>query len=395
MSAMSRMPVASVVDERLRTTSICLGVAYGARHDPENLGGLAHMLEHLLMAAPVDGKGPLVEYIERLGGNANAETGLEHMLFHAQVDAADADDVVRAMLTGILRPELDSAVLDSERASVLQELAAAAADPADVVQDAFLAAVFPGHPLGRPVGGAVDQIQALDLEAVRAGHRDVFLASRIAVGIVGPSVPDSLLGWETRQPQAVHHRDPVPLNPVGAVAPAWPEEFGWAIVGGRSTPLDDPGRHRFTVLAALLGGNASSPLYRKLRVDSGLAYSFQSWDRGYTEAGAWRVLIGVESGNGEKAVEIVTRELEDLAAAGPSDTDLDAARRQVRMSLITDAETPLEHARALALHAVGHTEPWDLEQELARIASLESREIQQAAAQVLSGLITVVRPEPV
>ena len=92
MSAMSRMPVASVVDERLRTTSICLGVAYGARHDPENLGGLAHMLEHLLMAAPVDGKGPLVEYIERLGGNANAETGLEHMLFHAQVDAADADE---------------------------------------------------------------------------------------------------------------------------------------------------------------------------------------------------------------------------------------------------------------------------------------------------------------
>ncbi|MEU2830347.1 pitrilysin family protein [Streptomyces lavendulae] len=393
MSPADRVPVSLIVDERLRTTSICLGVAYGSRHDSVNQGGLAHVLEHLLMSAPAANGEPLVQFIERLGGSANAETGLEHMLFYAQVDAQDADVVVESMLSGVLAPELDPVVLESERAAVIQELAAAAADPADVVQDAFLAALFPGHPLGRPVGGTVEEVRALGLEAVGEGHRSAFSTSPMALAVVGPSIPRGLSGRQAAPSGATRTRGPVPLGPVRVTTPAWPDEFGWVAVGGRSTRLGDPARHRFTVLANLFGGHASSLLYRKLRVEAGIAYSFESWDRGYTEAGAWRVLIGVDSGNGGQAVDIVIRELEGLAATGPSDADLDAARRQARMSLILDTETPLEHARSLALHAVRSPEPWNLQSELDRIAAVEKRDIQQAAAEVLSDLITVVRPE--
>ncbi|MCW5250341.1 M16 family metallopeptidase [Streptomyces sp. SHP 1-2] len=393
MTPADRIHLVHALDERLRTTSICLAVTYGARHDSAGRGGLAHMLEHLLLSAPVAGVGPLVQHIEGLGGTANAETGLERMLFYAQVAAEDADRVAELLLRAVLEPALDTDTLEAERAAVLQELAAAEADPADVVQDAFLGAVFAGHPLGRPVGGTVPEIAALDLDAVAEGHRERFLAVPMALAVVGPRLPRALAGLSDRPRVVPAPPAPVPLGPVRAEEPAWPDTFGWVAVGGRSQGLADPERHRYTVLAGLLGGSASSVLYQELRVAAGLAYSFQAWDRGYTESGAWRVLMGVESGNGPKAVEIVTRELARLAEEGPTGRHLGAALRNARMSLILDTETPLEHARLLASRALLTPTPWTVSRELAEIAAVSGDDVRRAAAELLADPVTVVRPE--
>ncbi|WP_405977650.1 M16 family metallopeptidase [Streptomyces sp. NBC_00158] len=392
MTPADRISVITAVDDRLKTTSICLGVAYGARHDPPDRGGLAHVLEHVLMSAPLPGVGPLVQHIEGLGGSANAETGLEQMLFHLQVDADDADQAVELLLRAVLAPELDTATLDTERAAVLQELAAAEADPMDTVQDAFLSALFPGHPLGRPVGGTVAEIAAMDLEGVARGHRDSLLTSPMTLAVVGPRVPRGLRATATAPRATAASRTPVPLGPPHRAEPVWPDEFAWVAVGGRSAGLTEGKRHHYTVLANLLGGHASSVLYRQLRVAAGIAYSFQAWDRSYVEAGAWRVMIGVESGNGPEAVAIVIRELDALATTGPTEADLDSARRHARMDLLRDTETPLEHARLLASRALFH-EAWDVDGELREIAAVTRDDVRAAAASLRDDLVTVVRPE--
>ncbi|WP_157777812.1 M16 family metallopeptidase [Nocardia terpenica] len=392
MSSANRISLTTVVDERLKTTSICLGVAYGSRHNSVDRGGSAHALEHLLMSSPVGDVGPLVQYIEQLGGSANAETGLEHMLFFAQIEAACADRVVELMLRGILEPGWELSVWESERAAILRELSAAAADPVDVVQDAFLAALFPDHPLGRPVGGTPEQVGSLDLTSIRMDHDAAFLASPMALTVIGPAVPDSL-GSLSAPPIATRQRKLYPLGPVQPVLPAWPDEFAWVAVGGRSTALGDSGRARFTVLASLLGGQASSLVYRRLRVEEGVAYNFQAWDRGYTESGAWRVLLGADGENTAEAAGIVVQELEKLADGGPSDTDLEAARRQARMTLILDTESPLEYARLISLYSVSRAEPWNLETELSRISRVGPDDIRRAVDEILDSLVTVVRPE--
>ncbi|MFK8907900.1 M16 family metallopeptidase [Streptomyces sp. YS-3] len=389
----SALPTIALLDERLRTTSVCLAVRYGSRDDPAEHGGLAHLLEHTLMSAPLDGRPSFCEQVERLGGNANAETGLDIMLFYAQVHADDADAVARLLHQAVLRPELTDAVLDTERDAVLQELAAAQADPGDVVQDAFLARLFPGHPLGRPVGGDVGQIRRLTLADVQEGHRTRFLTSAMTLVVVGPRLPrlDGL--GRTVAPTAV----PAPARALPPLAPDsavdWPDEYGWVCVGARSAAAGDPGRRRFAVLAQLLGDSPSSPLYRRLRNQAGLAYSFACWDRGYQEAGAWRVLVGVEPGNGETVVGIVRDLLTELASAGPDPEDLEAARRQARMRLILDSESPLDHLRMVAQRSRAGTAEWSLAAELAALDSVDAAQVRAAAAEVLAGLTVAVRPE--
>ncbi|GGP85365.1 M16 family metallopeptidase [Streptomyces melanogenes] len=389
----SALPTIALLDERLRTTSICLAVRYGSRDDPAEHGGLAHLLEHTLMSAPLDGNPSFCEQVERLGGHANAETGLDIMLFYAQVHADDADTVARLLHQAVLRPELTDAVLDTERDAVLQELAAAQADPGDVVQDAFLARLFPGHPLGRPVGGDVEQIRRISLLDVLVGHRTRFLTSAMTLVVIGPRLP-RLDGLGRTVPAAVPppaQALPPLAGPTGTVT--WPDEYGWVCVGARSSAADDAGRRRFAILAQLLGDSPSSPLYRRLRNEAGLAYSFACWDRGYQEAGAWRVLVGVEPGNGETVVAIVREILAELASAGPDPDDLAAARRQAGMRLILDSESPLDQLRMVAQRTRAGTAEWSLAGELAALDAVDAEQVRAAAAEVLGELTVVVRPE--
>ncbi|QTR02779.1 insulinase family protein, partial [Saccharothrix algeriensis] len=167
------LTVTSEVRPGLRTTGICLTVALGSRADPPGLGGLTHLLEHLVMSAPVDGRsfGARAEW---LGGSVNAHTGLEEQQFYARVRAEDADEVIALLLRAAFAPDLSEAAVAAEKAVVRRELVTSAADPNEVVQDAVLAALFPGHPLGRPVGGTPAGIRTAGPDAVRAHHATRF-----------------------------------------------------------------------------------------------------------------------------------------------------------------------------------------------------------------------------
>ncbi|MFJ5549160.1 M16 family metallopeptidase [Streptomyces sp. NPDC093225] len=388
------MSLIPVIDERLRTTSLCLAVAAGSRDDPADRGGAAHLLEHLVMSVPMAGGASFSERVERLGGRTNAETGLEQMLYYAQVHADDADEVASLLLRAFTAPDFTTAALDDEREVVFQELAAAAADPADVVQDAVLAALFPGHPLGRPVGGDPEQLRAVTLADVRAAHTALVAAPSTLV-VVGPRLPGVLadLPRGTR-PAPPARALPAPEPGRGAVA-AWPldADYCWVCLGARSPEAGSALRPVYTVLAQLLGSSPSSLLYRALRGERQLSYAFQAWDRGYREAGAWRVLVGTAPHQADEVVGAVRGLLAGLAAHGPAPEDLAAARRQAETSLLLDTEEPLEHARLTADRTAAGTRPWSLDAETAALRAVTAEQVRAAAADVADRLLVTVRPE--
>lgn len=390
----ARFPLLAATDERLDTTSMCLVVGYGARHDPEAGGGLAHLLEHVLLSTPHDGGYSFCEYVDRLGGHANAETGLELMIYYARVHADDTERVAEALCRSVLRPSFDADVFATERDVVLQELAAAEADPSDVVQDAILAALYPRHPLGRPVGGTKAEIEALTAEMVAACHREAFLASPAALITVGPRVPAiDLAASASDLSSAAAAAEKLEVSGPTPSAPRWPREFSWVCLGAPSPARGEPDRATYALLATLLGSNASSLLYRRLRNDNGLAYAFQAWDVGYTEMGAWRLLVGVNSGRGDEIVRQVHDCLDGLASTGPESEDLAAAVRQAEMRLIFDIESPLEYARLVALRTYAGTVPWSAADELTDLRAVRTGDVQRAAESVRDNLVCVVRPE--
>ena len=66
-----------------------------------------------------------------------------------------AVEVLADMFTSSL---LDPDEFENERGVILEELAMADDDPADVASERFFEAVFGEHPLGRPIGGSPESI---------------------------------------------------------------------------------------------------------------------------------------------------------------------------------------------------------------------------------------------
>ena len=390
-----RLTVYRIQEPRLRTASVCLSVAYGSRHDPVGYGGLAHLLEHLLMSAPLDGGPSFCEHVERLGGHVNAETGLEQMLFYAQVHADDVDETVEALCRAVRTPEWSADLLDRERAIVLEELTGAAADPSDAVQDAILSALFGGHPLGRPVGGSAAEVRATSTEVLDAHHSSNFLGRPMALVVVAPTLPDDK--WTANHavglPPIVDDEQCVPLPPVAGQAPRWPDEYAWVCLGSRSPSRLDDRRHSYQLLATLLGGSPASLLFRRLRGEQGLAYSFHAWDRGYTEAGALRLLVGVDKGNGDRVVTTVREVLTDIADGDLSDDDLQLARCQAEMQVILDMDNPLALAKMVATRTHAGTVGWSARSEAASLRETPLGSVVTAAQDLLHNMVAVVRPE--
>ncbi|MEU8825724.1 pitrilysin family protein [Streptomyces sp. NPDC048636] len=390
-----RLPVMALTDERLQTTSFCLAAAHGARDDPATGGGIAHLLEHLLMSAPVSDGVSFCEHVERRGGHANAQTGLDTILCYAQVHADDADLTAELLQRTVREPQWTQELLDSERNVVLQELTAAAADPSDVVQDAFLSDLFGDQGLGRPVGGIPEQLTALSLDEVCAAHRDGFLAAPMTLVVVGPRVPEPLTGAPPATARAALPASAVPVAP-GRGVPRWPvdEEFCWVVCGGLAPRAGDPDGLSYRVLAKLLGSSPASLLYRALRNENGLSYAFQAWSRGYADTGVWRLLAGVEPRNASLLVDIVRRLLDQMARVGPTRAELDIARRQACMSMVLDSETPLERAKLVAQRVRAGRPDWSLEQELKELDSVTVDDVRRAAGRIAEDLRITVRPEP-
>jgi predicted Zn-dependent peptidase len=349
------------------------------------------------MSARLAGRS-LVDEVEEQGGQANASSGNEATLYYARVANEDVPAVLRRMWTAIDTPPIGRADLKRERAVVLQELAAAAADPGDVVQDAFLADLFPGHPLGRPVGGLAADIDRIAFENVVAYQERSSSADRVFLSVVGgaderivrDAVPDAVLAHRDTPPVPVA---PPPMREVSdELRWSTTHDFTWVAVGGPGVARTSPDRYGFQVLSHLLGGSPASVLYRTLRDERGLAYAFQSWFSGYRDAGAWRVLAGVQTANAPEVIAVVTGLLQDVAVNGPAGKDLDVARRQAAGTLLRDREDPVQHAidRVLALDAgQGHGTDED---ELAGLAAVTGADLSRCARHVLDALTVTARP---
>ncbi|MFE8956657.1 M16 family metallopeptidase [Streptomyces althioticus] len=387
------IPVHVIVHEHLRTAALCLGVAYGSRDDPATAGGLAHMLEHVLMSSPRRGTFGVAEQVEWLGGEANAQTGLETMLFTAHVQEQYLNEVLGSLTQAVLRPRWDKAYVEQERGAVQQELAAMQADPSETVQDAFLARLFGAHPLGRPVGGTLPEVSSMSMEQIASVHETVFLPAPMVLCVVAPRPPEGLsAGERSLRPRPDNAHLPEPLAPRERTGVVWPEEFAWVCVGGRAVPAGHPGAAAFQVLSTLLGDSPSSLLYQRLRRDGSLAYMFQSWYRGYAEAGAWRTMIGLEPENGPAAVDVVLGALEELAGAGPKPEQLGAAVRKTTTSLLQESEGPLDLAKLTSSRVIAARGPWSLSGETAALNEVTVDDVRRAAALVLEAPQIEVRP---
>lgn len=388
------------------TRSVALGawVAVGSRDEAEEHAGATHFLEHLLFKGTATRSAyDIAAAFDAVGGEANAATAKNYTCYWARVLDADlpmAAEVIMDMVTSSL---LDADEFETERGVILEELAMALDDPADLVHERFTETVLAGHPLGRPIGGTPETIAALGRDAVLAHYRSTYVPGELVITAAGrvqhEAVCDAVLagaraaGWQLPDDAAPAPRREATSAVYASsrtVAVPRPTEQAHLIMGGRGLATSDPRRFALGVASTILGGGMSSRLFQEIRERRGLAYNTYSFTAGYAEGG----VVGAYAACAPAKVPAVLGVLRDeIARLATEPVDPDELRRavgQVAGTFILGSEDTGSRMTRLGLAEIVTGKLLSVEETLDRYRSVTAADIQQVAADLLADEPTVV-----
>ena len=162
----------------VKTAAIGVFVAAGSRYECASEHGLSHFIEHMAFKGTRRRSArEIAETIEDVGGDLNAETGVERTSYFARVLGNDAElalDVIGDLLTD---SAFDPEELEREKNVIVQEIGAVEDTPDDLVFDLLTSTAWPDHPLGRPILGTREGVGAFDRAAIEG-----YLSRRYSAG---------------------------------------------------------------------------------------------------------------------------------------------------------------------------------------------------------------------
>jgi predicted Zn-dependent peptidase len=378
----------TLVHERMpHRASIALGVwlRAGARDEPEAQAGMTHFLEHMLFKGTERRNAyEISASIEARGGHLDAFTAREHVCYSARAleeHLPHALDVLADVIGHSTLPEVE---LAREKEVVREEIASYEDSPEEKVHDILAATLWGADPLGRPILGSEESVNAFTAEGLSTFYRGRYRPRNLVVSVAGSF-------------------DPLWLE--DAVGKAFGEEGGSLIelaTGAGSAPPamdyegrdvtqlhlalarpgianDHPSRYRLAVLSAIVGGGMSSRLFQRLREERGLAYSVYTSSESYRDTGAVTIAMGVQPARAAEALGRLQEELALFVAEGPTDEELDSGKAQIRGSMLLGEESVSNHMYHLALDELCYGRFVSLESHLADVAAVTREDVIESA----------------
>ena len=277
------MSVIVIPDHRAPVVTHMVWYRNGSADDPPGKSGIAHFLEHLMFkGTEKHPKGAFSEAVAEIGGQENAFTSNDYTAYFQRVAkehlglmmSYEADRMTGLILTDeIVTPERD-VVLEERRMHC-------DADPSAQLNEAMQAAVFTHHPYGKPVIGWGHEIEGLGREDALAYYARFYTPENVILIVAGDVAPDEALRLAEihygpirprgEPPKRARPREPKPvakrsvtISDEKVEQPSWQRVY---LTPSHATGA--PGESEaLEVLAHLIGGGATSYLYRALVVDS-------------------------------------------------------------------------------------------------------------------------------
>jgi len=387
-----------------RSATIGYWVAVGSRDELPETYGSTHFLEHLLFkGTPTRSALDIAVSFDSVGGEHNAMTAKEYTCYYAKVQDRDlpmAIDVIADMLTSSL---LDPEEFETERGVILEELAMADDDPADVTSERFFEAVLGEHPLGRPIGGSPETIQAVSREAVLSHYRANYRAQDLVITVAGALDHDTVVagvqaalaraGWNLEAEASPVERRSATGDLIERGSPLIvvqrPIEQANLLLGMPGLTAYDDRRATMSVFNSILGGGMSSRLFQEIREKRGLAYSVYSFAPGYSDAGLFGIYAGCSPAKAGQVAELMLQELRGVATGGVTAEEIRRAQGQLSGASALALEDSDTRMSRLGRSEITLGEFVDLDEALRRISLVTADGIRELAEELVSKPISI------
>ena len=382
----------------VRSAAFGIWAGVGSRDEDLAYACATHYLEHLLFKGTSRRSAlDISAAMDAVGGELNAFTAKEYTCYYARVLDVDlplAIDVLADMVTSSLIEPKD---VDAERGVILDEIAMNDDDPSDTVHEAFAAQLLGDTPMGRPILGSVDSINAITREQIAGHYAARYKPQNLVVAAAGSLDHAEVVDLTRSAFGAVLTGEAGPLPPrvPGQAVASGPSGTGVRLVsrgieqanlvlgcGGLSRT--DDRRFALGVLNAGLGGGMSSRLFQEVREKRGLAYSVYSFASQHADSGMWGVYAGCMPAKADEVLSICQDEIAKVISGGLTDDELNRGKGQLRGSIVLGLEDPSSRMSRLGKAELVYPRLEPVEEILAAISAVTHDDVREVAAAVLA-----------
>ena len=369
------------------TAAVGVWVDAGSRDEALAEGGITHFLEHMVFKGTARRPGHLInQRMEAVGGYLNAFTTKEHTCFYAKGLAEHAGRALDTVLDLVTAPTLPPREIEKEKDVVVEEIKMYEDAPDDQIFDLVEAAVYPDHPLGRPVIGTAESVRSFTPDSLRAFLDAHFTPDRIVIAAAGAvthaqivRATEKLLGGFDRAPGHVERTAPTAYVPTTVTLRRPTTQQAHLVVSAPGLGAHDPHRTTLSVLNTVLGGGMSSRLNQNVREKYGWCYSVYSFVNVNADSGDVGAYIGTDPARVERSRALIVREMQRLAAERVSPRMLERAKQQLKGSIVLGLESTSSRMQRLGRVELTFGREVPIDEVVAEIDAVTAEDVRSVA----------------
>ena len=377
----------------VRSVTIGVWLTRGSRDESDERSGIAHFVEHMLFkGTDTRSAEDIAQSIDSIGGQLDAFTAKEYASYYIKVLDEHLPLAVDLLSDIVLRPAFVPEEIEREKKVILEEIKMVEDTPDDLVHELFTEHFWEGHPLGRPILGSRETVEALTPDALRRYFAGAYVGSNIIISAAG-NIDHAQVRDLVERAFGMVSATGEPLNgtPPGVVPQVISRtkdlEQSHICLGTTCYPQKHDDRYVSYILNTVLGGSMSSRLFQNVREKRGLAYSVFSGISAYRDAGNLTIYAGCANDVVEEVVDLCVAELRALKHEAVAETEIRRAKDHLKGSLMLSLENTASRMSHLARQEIYFERHFGLDETLAGVEAVTAADVQRVANELFTGQV--------
>ena len=325
-----------------------LSIKCGTRDEEGFHSGIAHFVEHTIFKGTEHRSASVINgYLDKLGGELNAFTTKEEIVFHATVLKEDLPKASALLFELATCPTFPEHEINTEKGVVIDEIHSYKDTPSEDIYDRFEEMLFEGHPLSRPILGTAASVKKISHDELIRFVREKFLPEKMAFTVVADidekKMERDVLKLEGkffgRTDKELSDKVNEPVS--DSCGPVPGERFektlnkrnhqANCVMGGFAPSLYQERERLATVLLCnILGGPASNSILNSvLREKNGWVYGVECGYTQFADTGMVAISLGCDKNNLDRCLNAIEKEIRKLQEAPLTERKLKAAKKQL------------------------------------------------------------------
>lgn len=329
-----------------------LSIRCGTRDEAGYHAGIAHFVEHTIFKGTERRSASAINsYLDRLGGELNAFTTKEEIVFHATVLKEDLSKAASLLFELATCPTFPEHEIQTEKGVVIDEIHSYKDTPSEEIYDRFEEMIFKGHPLSGNILGTTVSVKKITREELLEFVREKFQPCRMAFTVVADIDEARMEKGILKLAEKYFGNIPVDCPaangceersfPCGNCSIPVAEQFDKTVskrnhqancvIGALAPSLYQERERLATVLLCnILGGPAANSILNSiLREKHGWVYGVECSYTQFTDTGLVAITLGCDKANLEKCLKAIEKEIIKLQSEPLSERRLKAAKKQL------------------------------------------------------------------